>query len=136
MLVRAIRPAMSLTLLFDNSMYCSAAIAPRGETSLIWLLARFKYWMFFRSASGARFEIWFFERSREARLLHFSSPARSLICMPDPLMVERLATSASLIGLSLSRFSKTNLRTAASKFLSGKIERSVLLVLGASVLLV
>jgi len=35
-------------------------------------------------------------------------------------MVERLATSASVIGLSLSRLSKTNLRTAFSRFLSLK----------------
>ena len=37
-----------------------------------------------------------------------------------PGMVERLATSASVMGLSLSRFSKTNLRTAFSRFLSLK----------------
>src|SRR2546430_5562571 len=44
-------------------------------------------------------------------------------------MVERLTTSASVIGLSLSRFSKTNFRTADSRFLSGKMEISILLVL-------
>ena len=40
--------------------------------------------------------------------------------IPVPWMVERLATSASMMGLSLSRFSKTNLRTARSRFLSLK----------------
>src|SRR3954471_23678457 len=84
--------------------------------------------MFLRSFRASIFPIWFFERSSDARLLHFSRPVRSLICMLAPLIVERLATSASVIGLSLSRFSKTNLRTAASRFLSGKIETSTLLV--------
>src|ERR1043166_9228363 len=46
-------------------------------------------------------------------------------------MVERVATSASVIGLSLSRFSNTNFRTAGSRFLSGKIEISVLFVVAA-----
>src|SRR6266404_4602375 len=91
--------------------------------------------MFLRSFSGASIEIWFLAKSNDARLLHLSRPVRSLICMPAPLMVERLDTSASVIGLLLSRFSKTTFRTAASRFLSGKMETSTLLV-AVSVLLV
>src|SRR3954453_78940 len=75
----------------------------------------------------------FLARSREARLLHLSNPVRSLMPRPVAVMVERLTTSASVIGLSVSRFSKTNLRTAASRFLSLKMEgaESVLLVSAA-----
>src|SRR6266850_3343953 len=135
MFVSEARDEISFTLLFDSSMYWSAEIPASGETSVIWLLARLRYWMFLRSFKGAILLIWFFARSSEARLLHLSRPVRSLICMLAPLIVERLATSPSVIGLLLSRFSKTNLRTAFSRFLSGKMEISVLLVV-ASVLFV
>src|SRR3954462_3414641 len=127
MFVREASDEISFTLLFDSSMYCSAEMPANGETSAIWLLARLRYWMFLRSFKAAILLIWFFARSREARLLHFSRPVRSLICIFAPLIVERLATSPSVMGLLLSRFSKTNLRTAFSRFLSGNMEMSGLL---------
>src|SRR5688572_5816126 len=100
--------------------------------SLIWLLARSRNWIEVRSLIGPRLVMAFLARFRDARLRHFSRPVRSLIPIPMPLTVERFWTSDSVIGLSLSRFSKTNLRTAASSFLSRKIETSG----GFSVLLV
>src|SRR5687767_2982457 len=78
--------------------------------------------MFASPFNGARLDTWLRAKSSEARLRHFSRPVRSLMFMPTPLIVESCTTSDSTMGLSLSRFSKTNLRTAASKFLSGKMD--------------
>src|SRR5260370_25911419 len=63
----------------------------------------------------------FLDRSSAARFWHFSSPARLVMPRPTPWIVDRFTRSASVNGLSLSRFSMTNFRTAASRFGSAKL---------------
>ena len=103
-----------------NSRYCRAMSEPSGPTSWIALSERVRDWRRARPLSGVRSAILFFARSSEASSWHLSSPVRLVIARPLASIVERVARSASTRGLSVSRFSKTNLRTAASRLRSRK----------------